>query len=271
MTRSDDFDRDDDLEQRAWGEDEKQEILRRARETLARSDDQDTLPRYDDVDEQRSFSDDERRAIFHRAHALLVGHETPEIVDDDRTWSEDEKQQILQTARANIRCDAATGMITKVKMQDPFEAEEPEEAHQPRQRYQRRRRSEASGDDVAHRAYRDPIRGTAWPAPREGNLDITLEGLIASRVESAFAEQHDYVCELMAQVLANSVERDGSVAQAIADAIEKERRQHRREARELKARIGTLERSLEELRDTVALEKNRALALPALPARRDLN
>jgi hypothetical protein len=163
-------------------------------------------------------------------------------------------------------------MITKVKMQDRFEAEEPEEALQPRQRY-RRRRSEAGADDVAHRAYRDPIKGTAWPAPREGNLDITLEGLIGARVESAFAEQHDYVCELMAQVLANSVERDGNVAQAIADAIEKERRQYRREVRELKARIGTLERSLEELRDAVALERSRALTLPPLlPARSsDLN
>jgi hypothetical protein len=261
MTRSDDFDRDGDLEQRAWSEDEKQEILRRARETLARSDDQDTLPRYDDVDEQRSFSDDERRSILHRAHALLVGHETPEIVDDDRTWSEDEKQQILQTARANIRCDAATGMITKVKMQDAFEAEAPE-ARQPRQRYQRRRRSEAGADED------HPIERTGWPAPREGNLDITLEGLIGARVETAFAEQHEYILEIMAQALAGSVDKDGVVESAIVDAVEKERRQHRRDVREL---IGTLERSLDELRDAVALEKNRALALPALPARRDLN
>ena len=258
-----DGDRDGDLEQRTWNEDEKQEILRRARETLARSDDQDTLPRYDDVDEQRSFSDDERRAILHRAHALLVGHETPEIVDDDRTWSEDEKQQILQTARANIRCDAATGMITKVKMQDAFEAEAPE-ARQPRQRYQRRRqRSEASIG---------PIERTAWPAPREGNLDITLEGLVSARVDTAFAEQHDYVCELMAQALAYSVERDGNVAQAIADAIEKERRQHRREARKLQAQIENLQHALDELRDAVALERSRTISLPSLlPARSDLN
>jgi hypothetical protein len=264
-TNSDDFDRDadGDLEQPALSQAEKEQILRDARATVARFDDAPPLDEW--------FSDDERRSILHRAHTLLVGHETPEIVDDDRAWNEDEKARIIADARDAVRRDAATGMITKVKMQDPFEAEEPEEARQPRQRYQRRRRLEAGADDVAHRAYRDPIKGTAWPAPREGNLDITLEGLIGARVESAFAEQHDYVCELMAQVLANSVERDGNVAQAIADAIEKERRQHRREVRELKARIGTLERSLEELRDAVALEKSRALALPVLPARRDFN
>jgi hypothetical protein len=260
-THSDDFDRDGD-QQSAYSEDKKERILRDARATAAHSDDQDILPR--DLDQP--FSDDERRSILHRAHALLVGHETPEIVDDDRTWSEDEKQQILQTARANIRCDAATGMITKVKMQDAFEAEAPE-ARQPRQRYQRRRRSEAGADE----AYRDRIEGTAWPAPREGNLDITLEGLIGARVETAFAGQHDYILEIMAQALAGSVDKDGVVERAIADAVEKERRQHRRDVRELKARIGTLERSLDELRDAVALEKSRALTLPALPARRDLN
>lgn len=249
----------DDLEQPAFSDDERREILRRARETAARSDDQEILP--PDLDQR--FGDDERRSILHRAHTLLVGHEPREIVDDDRTWSEDEKAKIIADARANIRRDAAIGMITKVKMQDPFEPEEPEEARQPRQRYQRRWRSEASAG---------PIEGTASPAtPRKGNLDITLEGLIGARVETAFAEQHDYICELVTQSLSYSVERGGVIEIAIADAVEKERRQHRRDARELKARIGSLERSLDELRDAVALEKSRALALPALPARRDLN
>lgn len=75
----------------------------------------------------------------------------------------------------------------------------------------------------------------------------------------------------MAQALAYSVEPDGNVAEAIARSLEKERRHHRIVERKLQAQIGALERSLDELRDAVALEKNRALALPALPARSDLN
>ena len=61
----------DDLEQPAFSDDERREILRRARETAARSDDQEILPR--DLDQP--FGDDERRSILHRAHTLLVGHE----------------------------------------------------------------------------------------------------------------------------------------------------------------------------------------------------
>ena len=77
--------------------------------------------------------------------------------------------------------------------------------------------------------------------------------------------QHEYVLDLMAQALADSVEPDGIVGEvidrslgsaAIIGIV----------VRELQARIGALERSLAELRDAVALEKNRALALPALPA-----
>jgi hypothetical protein len=97
-----DLDRDGYLEQREWSEDEKAEILRRARATAARSDDQEILTR--DLDQP--FGDDERRSILHRAHALLVGHETAEIVDDDRAWSEDEKAEILASARATVRRDA---------------------------------------------------------------------------------------------------------------------------------------------------------------------
>ena len=94
--------------------------------------------------------------------------------------------------------------------------------------------------------------------------------MIGARVETLFAEQHEYICELVAQALAYSVDKDGVVESVIADAIEKERRHNRRDARELKARIGTLERSLEELRDAVALERNRTISLPPLP-RSDLN
>ena len=44
-TLSDDFDRDGDLEQPALSQAEKEQILRDARATVARSDDQDILPR----------------------------------------------------------------------------------------------------------------------------------------------------------------------------------------------------------------------------------
>jgi hypothetical protein len=217
----------------------------------------------DDRDDDRQWSQSEKEQILNDARATLARRNDQEIPRRDgnqETWSEDEKAEILASARANIRRDAS-GLVTKVTTQDAFEAEAPE-PRQPRQRYRRRRRSEASAG---------PIEGTAWPAPREGNLDISLEGLIGARVETLFAEQHEYISELVAQALAYSVDKDGVVESAIADAVEKERRQHRRDVRELKARIGTLERSLDELRNAVAVERNRTLALPALPARRDFN
>jgi hypothetical protein len=255
-----DGDRDGDLEQRAWSEDEKQEILRRARETVARSDDQEILRPSDDT-EPRTFSDDERREILRTARANIASYEKPEIVGDDgdclqRGWTEHEKTEILNQARANIRRDASSGLITKVKMQDVFEARPP---RQPRQRYQRRRRA----------YFDDPIETTGWPEPpsEQDNLDTRFEDLIAARVEKLFAGQHEYILAVMAQALADSVERDGIVAQA----LERERRHNRREARKLQAQIENLQHALGELRDEIAAERTRTLSLPPLPARSDLN
>jgi hypothetical protein len=209
-------------------------------------------------DQQSAYSEDEKERILKTARAQVAGYDDDEkfeIGDDGPAYSESEKAEILRTAHDAVRRDATTGMVTKVK-EDAFVEPEAPEPRQPRQRYhQRRRRSEASAD---------PIKGTAWPAPREGNLDITIEGLIGVRVGAAFAEQHDYLLELMAQSLAYSVERDGVVERAIADAIEKERRHHRRESRKLQAQIENLQHALDELRDAVALQKSRTISLPPL-------
>jgi hypothetical protein len=259
-----DGDRDGDLEQRAWSEDEKQEILRRGREIIAEGGGQDILRRDDGgLDEQRtSFSDEERDEILKTARAHVAGYDDEkfEIGDDgdreQRAFSPDEKAEILRTARDTVRRDATTGMITKVKIQD----REPE-ARQPRQRYQRRRRA----------YFDDPIETTGWPEPpsEQDNLDTRFEDLITARVEKLFAGQHEYILGLLAQVLADSVERDG----VVEIAIEKERRHNRREVRKLQAQIENLQHALDELRDAVALERSRALTLPPLlPARSsDLN
>jgi hypothetical protein len=91
--------------------------------------------------------------------------------------------------------------------------------------------------------------------------------LITARVEKLFAGQHEYILGILAQVLADSVERDGIVGQV----IERERRQNRREVRKLQAQINSLERVLSELRDEIAAERTRTISLPPLPSHRDLN
>jgi hypothetical protein len=229
MTRSDRDDRDGD---RQWSQSEKQQILNDARATLARCDDQE-IPRRD---------------------------------GNQKTWSAAEKAEVLRTARDILRRDATTGMITKVTYNAPAarQADAASEARQPRQRRQWRRRAEASADD----AYFDPIESIGWPEPSEqDNLDTRFEDLIADRVEKLFAGQHQYVLAVMAQALADSVERDGVTGQA----LERERRQHRRDVRKLQAQIENLQHALGELRDVVALERSRTISLRPLPARRDLN
>jgi len=76
-----DSDRNGDLEQRAWSEDEKQEILRRARDNIAQGYDekQEILRRDGDLDEQRTWSDDERREILRRARENISRR------DDEKT------------------------------------------------------------------------------------------------------------------------------------------------------------------------------------------
>ena len=104
-------------------------------------------------------------------------------------------------------------MITKVTYSAPAarQADAASEARQSRQRRQWRRRAEASADD----AYFDPIESTGWPEPaKESKLDTCLEDLVADHVRTSFAEQHRYICELMAQALAYSVERGGVIAQS---------------------------------------------------------
>jgi hypothetical protein len=228
MTRSDLDDRDGD---RQWSQSEKQQILNDARATLARRHDQE-IPRRD---------------------------------GNQKTWSAAEKAEVLRTARDILRRDATTGMITKVTYNAPAarQADAASEAHQPRQRRQWRRLAEASADDADF----DPI-DTGWPEPaKESKLDTSLEGLVADHVRTLFAEQHRYIFEVMAQVLADSVETDGVTGQA----LERERRQHRRDVRKLQAQIENLQHALGELRDVVALERSRTISLPPLPARCDLN
>jgi hypothetical protein len=228
MTRSDLEDRDG---HRQWSQSEKEQILNDARATLARRDDQE-IPRRD---------------------------------GNQKTWSAAEKAEVLRTARDILRRDATTGMITKVTYNAPAarQADAASEAHQPRQRRQWRRLAEASADDADF----DPI-DTGWPEPaKESKLDTSLEGLVADHVRTLFAEQHRYIFEVMAQVLADSVETDGVTGQA----LERERRQHRRDVRKLQAQIENLQHALGELGDVVALERSRTISLPPLPARRDLN
>ena len=125
-----------------------------------------------------------------------------------------------------------------------------------------------TSDASANDAYFDPIESTGWPEPSEqDNLDTRFEDLIAARVEKLFAGQHQYVLAVMAQALANSVETDGVTGQA----LERERRQHRRDVRKLQAQIENLQHALGELGDVVALERSRTISLPPLPARGDLN
>jgi hypothetical protein len=191
--------------------------------------------------------------------------EIPRRDGNQKTWSAAEKAEVLRTARDILRRDATTGMITKVTYNAPAarQADAASEAHQPRQRRQWRRLAEASADDADF----DPI-DTGWPEPaKESKLDTSLEGLVADHVRTLFAEQHRYIFEVMAQVLADSVETDGVTGQA----LERERRQHRRDVRKLQAQIENLEHALSELRDAVALERSRTISLPPLPARRDLN
>jgi hypothetical protein len=191
--------------------------------------------------------------------------EIPRRDGNQKTWSAAEKAEVLRTARDILRRDATTGMITKVTYNAPAarQADAASEAHQPRQRRQWRRLAEASADDADF----DPI-DTGWPEPaKESKLDTSLEGLVADHVRTLFAEQHRYIFEVMAQVLADSVETDGVTGQA----LERERRQHRRDVRKLQAQIENLQHALSELRDAVALERSRTISLPPLPARRDLN
>jgi hypothetical protein len=66
----------------------------------------------------------------------------------------------------------------------------------------------------------------------------------------------------MAQSLAYSLERDGVIGQA----LERNRRQNRRDLRTkvaaLQAQISSLELTLGELRETIALEHARTISLP---------
>jgi hypothetical protein len=191
--------------------------------------------------------------------------EIPRRDGNQKTWSAAEKAEVLRTARDILRRDATTGMITKVTYNAPGarQADAASEAHQPRQRRQWRRLAEASADDADF----DPI-DTGWPEPaKESKLDTSLEGLVADHVRTLFAEQHRYIFEVMAQVLADSVETDGVTGQA----LERERRQHRRDVRKLQAQIENLQHALGELRDEIAAERTRTLSLPPLPARSDLN
>ena len=207
------------------------------------------------------FLNDARATIARRDD-----QEIPRRDGNQKTWSADEKAKILRTARDTVRRDATTGMITKVTYSAPAarQADAASEARQPRRRRRWRRRAEASADD----AYFDPIESTGWPEPaKENKLDTRLEDLVADHVRTAFAEQHEYVCELMAQVLVDACNADGIVAQA----LEKERRQNRRDLRKLQAQIENLQHALGELRDAIALERSRTISLPPLPARRDLN
>ncbi len=178
MTRSDLDDRDGN---RQWSQSEKQQILNDARATLARRDDQE-IPRRD---------------------------------GNQKTWSADEKAEILRTARDTLRRDPTTGLVTKVTFNAPAarQADAASEARQPRQRRQWRRRAEAADD-----AFFDPIESTGWPEPaKKSKLDTCLEGLVADHVRTLFAEQHRYIFEVMAQVLADSVERDGIVGQVMRE------------------------------------------------------
>ena len=268
MTRSDLDDRDSDQQ---WSQSEKQQILNDARATLARRDDQEIPRRDGDLDEQRtSFSDEERDKILKTARALVAGYDDEkfEIGEGDRkqrAFSPNEKAKILRDARDTLRRDPTTGLVKKVTYNAPAarQADAASEAHQPRQRRQWRRLAEASADDADF----DPI-DTGWPDPaKESKLDTSLEGLVADHVRTLFAEQHRYIFEVMAQVLADSVETDGVTGQA----LERERRQHRRDVRQLQAQIENLQHALGELRDEIAAERTRTLSLPPLPARSDLN
>ena len=156
-----DGERDCDPEQRTWSEDEKREILCRARDIIAQG-------------------DDEKQEITRRDGDL----------DEKRTWSDAEKREILRCARENVaRRDASTAMVTKGQYSAPAarQADAASEARQPRQKRQWRRRAEASADD----AYFDPIESIGWPEPaKESKLDTCLEDLVADHVMTSFAEQH---------------------------------------------------------------------------------
>ena len=223
----------------------------------------------DDRDGDRQWSQSEKVQILNDARATLARHHDQEIPRRDgnqKTWSAAEKAEVLRTARDILRPDATTGMITKVTYNAPAarQADAASEAHQPRQRRQWRRLAEASADDADF----DPIESTGWPEPaKESKLDTTLEGLVADHVRTLFAEQHRFIFEVMAQSLAASVEADGVTGQA----LERERRQHRRDVRKLQAQIENLQHALGELRDEIAAERTRTLSLPPLPARGDLN
>jgi hypothetical protein len=241
-----DGDRDDDLEQRAWSEDEKQEILRRARDNIAQGEDekQEILRRDGDLDEQRTWSDDERREILRRARENIGRRD-------------DEKQEILRRARDNIARRDATGLTRKVK----------EDARQSPERY-KRRRSEGSADDVADtfRAHFDPVRRTAWPQPEPPmgprRLDASLDDLVAAHVETAFARQHDYILEVMATALAESVCKERRQYRRDLRSEVQYRRDLRSEVRELQLELSNLQGTLAELREVMALERAKTLDLP---------
>ena len=166
--------------------------------------------------------------------------------DEPRTWTDDEKREILRRARETARRDA-TGLVRKVK----------EDARQAPEKY-KLPRSEGSADDLADiaRALPDPVSRTAWPqteppmGPR--TLGASLDDLVAAQVETAFAQQHDYILEVMATV--------------VGEWVCKERRRYerhlRREVRELQIELSNLQSTLAELREVMALERAKTLDLP---------
>ena len=238
--------RDSDLEQRAWTEDEKQEILRCARNNVAQGDaDKQEIMRRDSDLEQRAWTEDEKQEILRcaRNNVAQGDADKQEIMRRDsdleqRAWTEDEKQEILRCARNNVAQGDADKQEIMRRDSDLDEkrtrsdAEKREILRRVRENIARpdatkRRQSEGSADDVADF---DPVRRTAWPQlepPMEPRtLDASLDDLVAARVETAFAGQHEYILEVMAT--------------ALAESVLKERRRYERQIGKLKHEVESL-------------------------------
>ena len=200
-----------------------------------------------DLDERRtSFSDEERNQILKTARALVAVYDDEkfEIGDEgdrkQRAFSPNEKAKILRDARDTLRRDPTTGLVTKVTYSAPAarQADAASEARQPRQRRQWRRRAEASADD----AYFDPIESTGWPEPSEQDnldtlrLDRRPRREIVRGTASIYPSRHGA-----------GDRRLGRKGWSHGQALERERRQHRREARKLQAQIENLQHALGEL------------------------
>ena len=158
---------DGDLEHRARTEDEKKEILRRARDNIAKG-------------------EDEKQQMLRR--------------DGERTWSEDEKREILRRARENIARGDATRLTKKIE-------ENAHELFESYKRRQQSEADDVADTSPAHFDPVQRPAGPQPQPPMGRTLDGSLDDLVAGRIETAIVGQRNFVTEVIAESIAKERRR----------------------------------------------------------------